>query len=377
MASSSVPPLETWLNFLLSTASDNAIIVLDPGGKIVQWLGGAERRFGYTQQEALGLDFGALFTSEDRERGLDRQEMAIAAASKRSEDDRWHVRRDGSRFWGSGLLEVVLNEDGSVWGYCKVLRDRTDLRTQLDSLQNRLAAGEEEGTRRKEFFASLGHEMRNVLSSMQNATTVISASTNEATRSKAAQVLERQLISVGRLLDDLDGSLEAADSRPRLRLGPLVLQEALELAAEDIRTQVEQKRQQLVVTVPPVPIPIHADPDRLQQMLLNLLSNASKYTHAGGHIHLTATVEASEAVVRITDDGMGISHEVLPHIFELFTRGAPAGDVPGSGVGLAVVKELATLHGGGVEARSPGEGKGSVFTLRLPIGGPRLSDHAS
>jgi signal transduction histidine kinase len=149
----------------------------------------------------------------------------------------------------------------------------------------------------------------------------------------------------------------------------------MQLAADGIRTSSEQQHQELVVTVPSVPITIQADPSRLQQMLLNLLSNASKYTPPGGHIHLTVTVEASEAVIRVTDDGAGISHEVLPHIFELFTRGEPAGEVHGLGVGLAVVKELATLHGGGVEARSPGRGKGSVFTLRLPIEGPRRGGH--
>ena len=369
--------LDAWLHFLLSTASDNAIIVLDTDGRITQWLGGAERRFGYTQQEAVGLDFGMLFTPEDRTLGLDRQELAVAAASSRSEDDRWHLRKDGGRFWGSGVLEAVREEGGAICAFCKVLRDRTDVRTQVDALQNRLFAAQEEGTRRAEFLASLGHELRNMLGPLQNAALALARSTDESIRSKSLQLLERQLASMSTLLDDVGEQSAAAVSRPRLRLAPLVAQEALELAADGVRAEVQRKRQALVVTVPPTPIVIQADATRVQQMLLNLLGNASKYTQAGGEIHLTATVESSEVVIRVTDNGMGIAQEILPHIFELFTRGDPVARIPGMGVGLAVVKDLASLHDGGVEARSPGQGKGSVFTLRLPVDGPRLSGHVA
>ncbi len=369
--------LDAWLAFLLSTASDNAIIVLDREGRITRWLGGSERRFGYTQQEAVGLDFGVLFTPEDRARGLDRQELAVAAASSRSEDDRWHLRKDGGRFWGSGVLEAVREEDGAICAFCKVLRDRTDVRTQVDALQNRLAFAEEEGARRAEFLASLGHELRNMLAPLQNAALALARSADDSIRSKSLQLLERQLASMSTLLDDLAEQSAAVASRPRLRLAPVVVQEALELAADGLRAEAERKRQAVVVTVPATPIVIQADAARLQQMLLNLLGNASKYTQAGGEIHLTATVESSEAVIRITDNGMGIAQEILPHIFELFTRGDPASPVSGLGVGLAVVKELANLHDGGVEARSPGQGKGSVFTLRLPVDGPRRTGHAA
>lgn len=369
--------LDVWLTFLLSTASDNAIIVLDRDGRITQWHGGAERRFGYTQQEAVGLDFGILFTPEDRARGLDRQELAVAAASNRSEDDRWHLRKDGGRFWGSGVLEAVRDEDGAVCAFCKVLRDRTDVRTQVDALQNRLALAEEEGARRTESLALVGHELRNMLGPLQNAALALARSMDDSIRSKSLQLLDRQLASMATLLDDLGEQWAAAASRPRLRLAPVVVQEALELAANGVRADVQQKRQALVVTVPAAPIVIQADDARVQQMLLNLLSNASKYTQEEGEIHLTATVESSEAVIRITDNGMGIAQEILPHIFELFTRGHPADHVPGMGVGLAVVKELASLHDGGVEARSAGHGKGSVFTLRLPLAGPRRTGHVA
>src|SRR5690606_22270794 len=183
-------------------------------------------------------------------------------------------------------------------------------------------------------------------------------------------LLRRQLSVMEALLEDLDASVAGVE-RPRLKLQDVVVQEALELAASSVRESVQERRQKLVVTAPDVPFSIFADPSRLQQMLLNLLNNASKYTPARGQIHLTATIEGEEAVIRVVDDGVGISPEALSRIFDLLTRGDPSPEVAGKGIGLAVVKELANLHGGGVEARSPGRGEGSVFTLRLPLAGPR------
>lgn len=362
-------PVGDWRAHLLSTSSANAVVVLDAAGTVVDWLGGAELHFGYSRDEALGMDFGALFTPEDRERGLDRQEIAVATASSRSEDDRWHVRKDGSCFWGSGVLEAVREPDGAVSAYCKIVRDRTDLRLQVSTLQNRIAARERDDAERTNALASLGHELRNSLGSLVNATSALSASADDALRSRTLALLRRQLSVMEVLLEDLEASASGAE-RPPLKLQEVVVHEAIELAASSIAESVQGRRQELVVSVPDVPFSVRADPSRLQQMLLNLLGNASKYTPPGGHIHLTATIEGEEAVIRVADDGAGISPEALSRIFDLLARGDPSPEVAGKGIGLAVVKELASLHGGGVEARSPGRGKGSVFTLRLPLGGP-------
>lgn len=356
-----------WVSYLLSTTSEHAVIFLNDAGVIVGWFGAAERLFGYTETEALGLDFGVLFGSDDRQLGLDRQEMAVAKDGQRSEDDRWHVRKDGSRFWGSGLLESVKQPDGTVSVFCKVVRDRTDIRAQLDTLQNRLSAQRNENERRTRIFVSLGHELRNLLGPLQNATMLMSEVDDPKLREKSLGVLRRQLSAMETLLNDLSLVSAAEVSVPRVKTEPVVVQEALELAVNSMRGTAKANRQELILTVPPVAFTVDADPLRLQQMLLNLLSNSLKYTPAGGHINVSATVESGHAVFRVTDDGIGISSDCLPHIFELFTRGDIPSTAPGLGVGLAVVKELVTMHGGSVEARSPGAGKGSVFALRLPL----------
>ena len=134
---------------------------------------------------------------------------------------------------------------------------------------------------------------------------------------------------------------------------------------------VDAKHQHLTVVVPDVPLTFEADPARLQQMLLNLLGNAVKYTPSGGHITVTGTIEGDMVAIHVEDDGIGIPHELLPHLFELFARGAKTARFEeGLGVGLAVVKELASLHGGTIAVRSGAE-RGSVFSLRLPLTQPR------
>ena len=369
-------PIGKWLAELLGTTSEHAVVFLDAEGRVVAWLGAAERLFGYTPEEAVGMPFERVFAPEDRALGLHRQEMVIAEASGRSEDDRWHVRKDGSRFWASGLLEVVRGPDGAVVAFCKVLRDRTDVRTQLDALHNRIAALSEQHTRRTHFLVALGHEMRNPMAPLVASVAALKRTDDPELKRQACATLERQLAVLTRLLDDLSTATHAALGKARLETEAFNLQEALDHAAASIAPAAAQQQQHLQLLLPPVPFEIEADPARLQQMLANLLGNAVKFTPPGGHILLSASVEGGMAVIRVEDDGLGIPHEVLPHIFELFTRNESRDAPAGLGVGLAVVDELARLHGGGVEARSPGVGKGSVFTLRLPLRQPAKPEPA-
>jgi PAS domain S-box-containing protein len=355
-----------WLQYVLQATPDYAIVLADAQGVIVDWLGAAEHVFGYTADEARGQPLAMLFTPEDRDSGLDRQEREMARAIGRSEDDRWQLRKGDVRFWASGVMQPVKDKHGALLGYCKILRDRTDFRTRLDALANRAEALTGELARRTEFMVRLGHELRNPLAAIRTAGYTLQRVGGDVVE-RPCQVLERQVTVLVRLLDDLAEATRADAHRTRILPQRLVLQDALQLAASSMQAAVSAKRQHLAVVVPHVPITIEADPARLQQMLLNLLSNANKFTPEEGHLSLGATVEGEMAVIHVQDDGVGIPDDVRPHIFELFTRASTtASTAEGLGVGLAVVKELATLHGGGVEARSAVEG-GTVFTLRLPV----------
>lgn len=354
---------------LVASTIDFAIVHTTLGGVVEEWSGAAERVLGYTADEAVGLSLSRLFTPDDLRLGLDLNEIAVAVSTGRSEDDRWHVRKDGSRFWASGVLTLVTDAHGEPTGLCKVLRDKTDTRTQVQRLENLVAGLRQELDAERRTISTLAHEMRNPLMPLVSALALLQrADTRGATAEKAGRILTNQVGVLKRLVNDLSALGHGATG-----VVPSATPESVELNAvlsetvESLRASAELKRLQLHLLLPPARIEIAADPARLVQMLLNLLNNAIKYTPEGGRVAVSLTIEAGLAVIRIEDDGIGIAADVLPRIFELFTREGRATDVEGKGVGLAVVQQLAEAHGGFVEARSPGPGKGAVFTLRLPL----------
>jgi PAS domain S-box-containing protein len=362
--------IDQWMRYLLESTTEYAVVVLTVDGVILAWLGAAGLMFGYTADEAVGMPLSRLFEAEDLAAQLDRQERELAMSGRHSEDDRWHVRKDGTRFWASGVMEAILDDTGQVVALAKVLRDRTDVRTQVVVLQNRLQAAEEQNAARLQALAALAHELRNQVSPLAN----LVAAVEQAQGTQPATVgLRRQIRVMGRLLDDLAEAAAVVATRPEIAPTPIELQPVVLHAAESMAAIVQERGQQLRVTLPDPVIVLEADSHRLNQILINLLTNASKFTPADGVIQLSATMEDGMAAIRVEDNGDGIPPHVLPKLFELFTRGGGARSVPGLGVGLSVVKRLVELHGGFVEGRSPGHGKGSVFTVRLPLLQPRFS----
>lgn len=281
---------------------------------------GIERLFGYADHEALGLPFATIFSAEDLARGLDSQEIALARSAGRSEDDRWHVRKDGSRFWASGVLQAIRGDEGQVLALCKIVRDRTDVRTQLVALQNQVAARNQQLDERNRLITSIAHEMRNPMMPIFSAVALMQKPIEEGLRERGLEVVERQFGILKKLIDDLNQVARAEYVVPSITADPLVVQEALRRATDSLRPLAADRQQELRVVMPSGAICIRADDVRLQQMLLNLIGNAIKYTPVGGHISVSATVEADMAVIRIEDDGIGIDPAVLPHIFDLFTR---------------------------------------------------------
>jgi two-component system CheB/CheR fusion protein len=367
MNSSGAVPAAGWLARFLETTPDYALILTSPDGIIREWLGAAERVIGYPAAEARGRSLSILFTEDDLARGLDAHEIAVAHAQGRSEDDRWHVRKDGSRFWASGVLTSLRGDDGSVIGLCKVLRDKTDVRIQLQGLENSVRTRDEALAQRAAFMSSIAHELRNPLMPIVSALGLLQRPDAAHLTGKAVKILDHQVAILRRLVDDLNKGTLDIDSPIRLTMEPVDLQATLRLVTDSLGEAAAAKQQHLSLVLPPATIRVRADPQRLQQMLLNLVGNAIKYTPRGGHVDLSASVEADMAVIRIEDDGIGIAPDVLPRIFELFTREERQPDIEGQGIGLAVVKRLAALHGGYIEARSAGHDKGSVFGLRLPL----------
>lgn len=354
---------------LVEGVRDYAIFLIDLDGRIVTWNPGAERLLGYTEAEIVGQVYSCLFTPEDALRGEPEQELRTARQAGRSEDVRWHVRKDGTRLWGDGVVTPLLDAGGQLRCFAKLLRDRTDQKEYEELLRHRAQALVEADEKKNVFLATLAHELRAPLAGIVNAMNVLRLmSKDNPALDHPLQIIERQAGHIRRLVDDLNDVARIGAGKVQLHIERVELAELVRTAAEATRPLIESRRHRLAVSLPKAPIYLEADRVRLQQVLVNLLTNAARYTEEGGHITLSGTVQDAEVVVRVEDTGIGISAEMLPRIFELFTQAnpAPGRTEGGLGIGLSLVKNLVELHGGSVQARSAGLGKGSEFTVRLP-----------
>jgi signal transduction histidine kinase len=221
--------------------------------------------------------------------------------------------------------------------------------------------------RRSEFLAVMAHELRNFLSPLTSAVGVMRGGGREgADAERCLEIVERQVRNMGRLINDLLDASRLEHGKLRLRLGPVDLAAVVTQAVEAARPVVDARGHHLTVEVPPGPLPLRGDATRLEQVLMNLLSNAARYTEPGGRISVSVGRLRDEAVVRVRDTGVGIAPEVLPRLFDLFAQ-ANSGSHGGLGVGLQLVRGLVQLHGGTVTAFSKGLGQGSEFVVRLPL----------
>ncbi len=257
------------------------------------------------------------------------------------------------------------------------LRVQSEQLQELNQDRGRLLASErsarieaDRANRMKdEFLAMLSHELRNPLSTIMSSVELWLRGAKDPVSEHAGKVARRQVAHIARLMDDLLDTARITRGKVELRRRPVDLREIVRDAGETIALSAALKKQEATVSVADDPIPLDGDPDRLQQVVGNLLNNASKYTPAGGHISVNAGIEGEQAVIRVKDDGIGISEEMLPHIFEMFfqARRKPDRAQGGLGLGLTLARLLVDLHGGTVEALSAGDGKGAEFVVRLPL----------
>jgi PAS domain S-box-containing protein len=224
--------------------------------------------------------------------------------------------------------------------------------------------------RKDEFLAMLSHELRNPLAPIMNAVHLLGLQRDEGQlQQQARHIIERQVGQLTRLVDDLLEVSRITTGRIHLHQELIALNGIVEHAVETVRPLIEQRRHALKLTLPPQPIWLYADAARLEQVVVNLLTNAAKYTDERGHIFLSVQQEGDEAVLRVRDSGVGIAPELLPRIFDLFTQAERSLDRSqgGLGIGLCLVQRLVEMHRGRVEANSS-LGRGSEFVVRLPVG---------
>jgi PAS domain S-box-containing protein len=363
---------EERFRLLVEGTVDYAIFMLDPQGIVTSWNLGAERIKGYEAHEIIGKHFSCFFPQDAIEKGRPQEELDRARETGRSEDVGWRVRKDGSQFWANVILTALRDEAGHLKGFSKITRDLTE-RQQLDRAKIQAEVMADLNRRKDEFLAMLSHELRNPLSPILNAVHLLRLQKpQDPIQLQAMAIIQRQVGHMKRLVDDLLEVARISTGRIRLQREHIDLRGVIERAVETVRSLIVQRKHQLSVTLPPEPIWLFADPTRLEQMIVNLLGNAAKYTQGPGRIWLTLQREGEEAVLRVRDTGVGIAPDFLPQLFDLFTQAERSSDRAegGLGVGLAVVQRVAEIHGGKAEAHSAGLGQGSEFVVRLPIATP-------
>jgi two-component system CheB/CheR fusion protein len=356
---------------LLEQFTELAVVHLNQAGEILHWSAGAEKVFGYAASEVLGRSAAVLFTPEDRDRGSFELELAVARAGGNMEDDRWMFRKDGQRVWVSGVIKELSDDSGQSLGFAKIMRNRTDLEARTQFLETEVESLRRRESQRHQLFGTLAHELRNPLAPLFNVAHLLRQTVRHDEQVSALLgILDRQLDLMRKLIDNLLDVTRTSQGKVKLDLADIDLGDLLTHVVESSRSQLESRRHRFWLLLPAAKMIVRADAVRLHQVFANLLDNASKYTPPGGRIYLRATIEDDEALVAVEDNGVGISSEMLPRIFDLFTQEDDHGPSTrsGLGIGLALVKDLVSLHGGSVQARSDGRGKGSIFYVRLPLG---------
>ena len=348
---------EERFQLLVESVKDYAIFMLDVDGYIMSWNAGAHNIKGYTADEIIGKHFSVFYTADAIRRGWPQKELEIALREGRLEDVGWRVRKDGTLFWADVVITPIYERSGRLRGYSKVTRDMTT-RRHIEEL-------EQASRNMTQFLAMLAHELRNPLAPIRNAVHVMESRPSDATNdARCREIIDRQVSQLVRLVDDLLDATRITTGKIELRRSPVDMNALVGRGLE----YVDREKHDIEVQVPATPIVVEGDEARLLQIISNLLNNATKYTEAGGRIKCTLERVGSEVALSVRDEGIGIAPDLLPHIFELFKQGEGALErgSGGLGVGLALVKTLTLLHGGSVEAQSPGPGLGSEFRVTLP-----------
>ncbi|MEO6896290.1 MAG: CheR family methyltransferase [Caldimonas sp.] len=369
-AESSMRLGEERLQLVAQSIPEFAMLTTDSEGRVASWSAGAQSLFGYSEADIQGRSLDIIFTEEDRAAGVPEEERRRASESGRSPGERWHVRKDGSRFYASGVLARL--DLGKVRGFAKIAHDITELHRRQGEGAAAIDAAQAAARLKDEFLAVMSHELKHPLNLIHvNAQLLLNLPETRAIAAvrKAGENIERSVVMQARIIDDLLDLSRIKAGKLTLDLAPVELAQALEPSLRWALEQARAKGLELHYTMPSEPIYVRADAVRLEQVVMNLLSNALKFTATGGKIEVRLSEEDDAVVLEVADNGRGISPSFMPHVFAMFEQeehGASRRE-GGLGIGLGLARELVELHGGRVEASSPGPGLGSTFTARLPV----------
>jgi PAS domain S-box-containing protein len=367
---------ERLYQLLVSSVRDYAIFALDPTGHIISWNAGAQRIKGYEPSEIIGRHFSTFYPPEDVAAGKTTWELEVAAREGRFEDEGWRVRKDGTRFWASVVITALRGEDGKLVGFAKVTRDLTERRAaEQRAIEDARHVAEAEAANRakSEFLATMSHELRTPLNAIggyaELLTLGIAGPLSEDQRQYVDRIRRSQQQLLAIITDLLDfGRIEAGEVQ--FEIGPVPLPALIDAVMRTIEPQAKARALAIDRQGCGADGIALADGARVRQIVLNVLSNAVKFTAPGGTITVTCSAVADRVELVVHDTGIGISADKLEAIFEPFVqlgRSLTTGH-EGAGLGLAIGRDLARAMRGDLTVQST-LGAGSVFTLTLPRAG--------
>ncbi|HET6398073.1 MAG TPA: ATP-binding protein, partial [Candidatus Thermoplasmatota archaeon] len=355
----------------LESSTEYSIIAKDLERRILSWNAGARRNYGYEPHEILGRSSDVLHDDRDLRTGTVDALHQQALRDGHAEGIFHRRRKDGTTFTASVVITRRVDATGKPVGYLVVSRDvsaEEALRRALEEDRRRLVEADQ---RKDEFLATLAHELRNPLAPLQMAAQVLrNPAAGQQMKARHLDILDRQVRQLSRLVDDLLDAARISRSKVQLKRERVDLADAVEQGVDVARPLVAEKRHHLHLQLPPHPLHMEADAVRIAQVVGNLVQNAAKYTPPGGRIDVELRQEGQHAVIRVGDNGLGLPKELLDKVFESFVQAHTHQERGGLGLGLTVVRRLVQMHGGTVHADSEGPGRGSTFTVRLPLGDP-------
>jgi len=360
-----------------------AVIERDRDFRVTRWSKAAERIFGWRAEEVIGNDWQGVF-SDDLETVKTIRARLFNGDEKQNISHNRSYTKDGSIVDCEWYNSALLDKSGNLVSVLSLVLDVTE-RKRTEAERDRLlklekaaradseaarSAAETANRLKDEFLAVLSHELRSPLNSILGWAKLLRTRTfDEATTARALETIERNANLQTQLIEDLLDVSRIMRGKTSLKISPVNLATTIEAAIDTVRLAAQAKSIQLQCFIDPTVTLISGDPNRLQQVIWNLLSNAIKFTPSGGRVSIHLKRQDTQAQLLISDTGKGISADFLPHVFEYFRQADSSStrNHGGLGLGLAIVHHLVELHGGTVEASSPGVGQGATFTVTLPL----------
>jgi PAS domain S-box-containing protein len=354
---------------LVASINEFAIFLLDPEGHILTWNQGATRIKQYTEAEVLGHHFGMLYTEEDQRAGRPEKNLGDALQFGQTEDIGWRRKKDGSWFWADAVITVIRDDDGKLFGFGKVIRDLTEV-TKAFSQAKTLEVNQRVDRLKDQFLSLVSHELRTPLTTIKGFADLVEDGTAGPMTPEQSAYMGSVLKATESLTNQINDLIDMTSFQARplhLDLSLVNFSEIVEGVVFAAQIEAQGKHLWIANHVSPDLAGIEADAHRVSQILMNIVTNAIKFTPERGRIEISGRIDANELRCEVTDTGKGISPDALENLFKQFSQADMSATRAsgGLGIGLYISKTLVEAHGGKIGVSSA-EGKGSTFWFTLP-----------